>query len=1010
MAGENLGTIYYSVEVETEQLIKGTASAEKQLDKTEQAMTKVDKASEGLRSNLSKLSLAFAAIASARALSQMAQMVQKYQEYADRVRLATSSTEEFDRVQERLLATANGTYRSLGEAQELYIRTAASLRSMGYSTEQALDVTDSMSYAFVKNATSADRAASATDALSKSITTGKVAADQWETITSAIPTVIDDIATASGRTAAEVRKLGAQGKLTARDLTEGLRNSLDENAKAAAGMSNNLTDAAVRTRTAITQVLVSLENQTGALQAFTNGIIGAADAVLAFGTDNEKMASFLQLATTAAAALGSVIAGRLISSMGAYAVAQAQALSAAIAKIAVDREAAALAVTAARNDLAAAEAAMARAKAMQAAAVGSSQFNAATVALAQSTLQYETAAKNVATAVANQGRVAGVTTIAMNGLRSVMGLLGGPAGVILLAATALYTFATNAKSARTETDSLNGSLDKLTFNQLGRAANEVTEDVQGLNKELAAARNNFNTASRRPFESDDSFAKRQVELRAALDDVNQRLAERDARLKDIKAAQDALAAKSLKQNNPGPAGATPPTPPDEESAKVIKGLEEQQALLKVIGVERAKLAAIQKLGEGASPEQRQEAERLAASIYNLEQAEAKQKAASKKGESEAAQLAKKTADERKRGAESNLEVFRNLGLEISAVDLKTRDLAMRQAELSLNEYATPQQVEQVRALAGALFDLRQRKADLQTLGQVDPIVGAQQGYEAELAKYQQLNDAKLLSDQRYLELKGQLDAEHAATLQQLEEQRFAQQSKGNAMLIDTLNQVQTAGTSALVGLATGASNGTEAVQQLGAALLNEVVGSLVQVGVQYLKNLLIQQAAGNAAVGATVAQAGTAAAAWAPAAAAASIGTLGGAAGIGLSAIAAILPSITGLFGGGRKAGGPVNAGTMYRVNEGGAPEVFNAGGQQYMIPNIRGEVVSNRDATNGAAGSGGAGTTVNIHNNNGSNVRTSSKQMDRQEIIDVFIDDYMNGGQTSKAISTGTGTKRRGT
>ncbi len=1010
MAGENLGTIYYSVEVETEQLIKGTASAEKQLDKTEQAMTKVDKASEGLRSNLSKLSLAFAAIASARALSQMAEMVQKYQEYADRVRLATSSTEEFDRVQDRLLATANGTYRSLGEAQELYIRTAASLRSMGYSTEQALDVTDSMSYAFVKNATSADRAATATDALSKSITTGKVAADQWETITSAIPTVIDDIAAASGRTAAEVRKLGAQGKLTGRDLTEGLRYSLDANAKAAAAMSNNLTDAGVRTRTAITQVLVSLENQTGALQAFTNGIISAADAVLTFGTDNEKMANFLQLATTAAAALGSVIAGRLISSMGAYAVAQAQALSAAIAKIAVDREAAALAVTAARNDLAAAEAAMARAKAMQAAAVGSSQFNAATVALAQSTLQYETAAKNVATAVANQGRVAGVTTIAMNGLRSVMGLLGGPAGVILLAATALYTFATNAKSARTETDSLNGSLDKLTFNQLGRAANEVTEDVQGLNKELAAARNNFNTASRRPFESDDSFAKRQVELRAALDDVNQRLAERDARLKDIKAAQDALAAKSLKQNNPGPAGANPPTPPDEESAKVIKGLEEQQALLKVIGVERAKLAAIQKLGEGASPEQRQEAERLAASIYSLEQAEAKQKAAKKKGESEAAQLAKKNAADQKKGIEDNIKEFGDLGQQLANVGKTAREVAQDQAQLSLNKYATPEQIEAIRAIAAALYDA---KAAKEALAAADPIASEQQRYAEQIAQLDALNAAKgkyRLDDERYAELSRQAELSHTETMRQLEEQRFAQQSKGNAMLISTLNQVQSAGTSALTGLITGASNGTDAVQQLGQALLNEVVGSLVQVGLQYVKNLAIQSSAGSAAVGVSVAQAGTAASAWAPAAAAASIGTLGGAAGIGLSAIAAILPSITGLFGGGRKAGGPVNAGTMYRVNEGGAPEVFNAGGQQYMIPNMRGEVVSNRDATNGAAGSGGAGTTVNIHNNNGSNVRTSSKQMDRQEIIDVFIDDYMNGGQTSKAISTGTGTKRRGT
>ena len=97
---------------------------------------------------------------------------------------------------------------------------------MGYSTEQAIDVQDSMSYAFVKNAASAERADSAISAFTKAINTGTVSADQWESITTAIPTVINDIATASGKSAAAVRALGASGKLTASDLTEGLKQSL----------------------------------------------------------------------------------------------------------------------------------------------------------------------------------------------------------------------------------------------------------------------------------------------------------------------------------------------------------------------------------------------------------------------------------------------------------------------------------------------------------------------------------------------------------------------------------------------------------------------------------------------------------------------------------------------------------------------------------------------------------------------------------------------------------------
>ncbi|ELV8682592.1 hypothetical protein QNE28_002553 [Vibrio fluvialis] len=59
---------------------------------------------------------------------------------------------------------------------------------------------------------------------------------------------------------------------------------------------------------------------------------------------------------------------------------------------------------------------------------------------------------------------------------------------------------------------------------------------------------------------------------------------------------------------------------------------------------------------------------------------------------------------------------------------------------------------------------------------------------------------------------------------------------------------------------------------------------------------------------------------------------------------------------GGRLYGGAVQANGMYRINENGAPEVFNAAnGQQYMLPNTRGEVVSNKDA------SGGGTTMINI-------------------------------------------------
>ena len=276
----NVGEIYYEVSADVAALLDAQQQAEDALDSMQNSFDSTSNASENLDSGLNKLAATIKGVIAAAALREAADMVQKYQEMAERVQMATASQSEFEMVQKRLLNTANGTYRALGEAQELYIRTADSLRSMGYVTTQAMDVQDSMSYAFVKNATSADRAGAAIDAFSKSINTGKVAADQWETLTTAIPSVINDIAAASGQSAAAIRALGAAGQLTARQLTEGLRQSLEENTAAAAGMSNNLTDATVRLRTAVTSILVAFENETGALQEFTNGLIKSADWML----------------------------------------------------------------------------------------------------------------------------------------------------------------------------------------------------------------------------------------------------------------------------------------------------------------------------------------------------------------------------------------------------------------------------------------------------------------------------------------------------------------------------------------------------------------------------------------------------------------------------------------------------------------------------------------------------------------------------------------------------------
>ena len=125
--------------------------------------------------------------------------------------------------------------------------------------------------------------------------------------------------------------------------------------------------------------------------------------------------------------------------------------------------------------------------------------------------------------------------------------------------------------------------------------------------------------------------------------------------------------------------------------------------------------------------------------------------------------------------------------------------------------------------------------------------------------------------------------------------------------------------------------------------------------------------------------------------------------------MAAAIPTMLGLFGG-RQYGGGVQANGLYRINENGAPEVFNAAnGRQYMLPNSRGEVVSNRDA---AAGSSPAvNVSVNLHEDaSRAGQVTKSVGPDGEVQIDAWVANLLSDGKTSKAISQAFGLKRRGT
>ncbi len=530
MADQEVQGMLIQIEATTAQLRRELANADQVVTRTTSSIDRslagvdasFDRAGQAAQRAGALMRGAFAAIAGAGLVGSIIRQVDAYGQIADRMRMATGSTEEYNEVQQHLLRTAQETYRPLAEAQELYIRTADVMRSLGFDTQQTLDITDSFSFLLVTNAASADKASSALDAYSKALQTGKVEVDGWVTMQGAMPTIVNAIASATGKSADEIRNLGMQGKLSLDDINTGLLRTVDVNRKAAAEMSVSVQDALVNIQNSITVFAAGVEEGTGAL-----GLLASTLGVVADNVD------------WLAGLVGGVMAGALTLYSARAAVATVASLKSAAGAVSdalARRKQADAILQAAIADQRKAETATLLAAREAAAARGTAVQTEMSIQLAQA--RQREAVATAAVAAAQSGlRVAGA---------GLLGILGGPMGLALLAGTAAASFLLlrdNADQAGVSLDDLHKPVKQLReeFQKLSRDSRDAalvewkreeikaTEEVRAAYGDMAAdIRSALVTAPAR--DSGGQYTKQLSEYQALLD-----------RLKEAKSSGEALA-------------------------------------------------------------------------------------------------------------------------------------------------------------------------------------------------------------------------------------------------------------------------------------------------------------------------------------------------------------------------------------------------------------------------------------------------------------------------------------
>lgn len=412
--------------------------------------------------------------------------------------------------------------------------------------------------------------------------------------------------------------------------------------------------------------------------------------------------------------------------------------------------------------------------------------------------------------------------------------------------------------------------------------------------------------------------------------------------------------------------------------------------------------------------------------YQQQEKNAQSLKSERSAQSAATSEAKKAATEQENIA-NKLEQLRQKSLLTAE---STRELSREQsilaAQQSLGKGATQEQINLAGQYAAKAWDnanalKAQAEAEKKRAeavkgfaalkSQTSPMFAVETNYQKDLAA---LNAYAVAYPQKIAEV----EQARAAIEEQYRQQRldamwqeWSQQNAATQAAAAAFDAFGQTASNALTGVLTGSMSVSEALQSIGSNVLNAVINSFVQMGVEWLKSVIMGQAGMAAASAATAAQAAGIAAAMAPAAAMTSLATSGAnaipaQAGIVSTVGVAKAMSVAGAL----KNGGPAQAGSMYQVGENNLPEIFQASnGNQYMIPGDNGKVISNKDLSGGGSG-------IIIYNNvtnNSSGATASSTARDNGDgsvTIETIVADIENGGPISQAITSNTTATRRAT
>ena len=431
-------------------------------------------------------------------------MADDYGQMANRVKMAIASVggsaDDYQLVQDRLLAISNRNGKAISDSQKLYIATASSMSDLGYSTNETVDFIEAMSNSYKINATSATDVSTSIKAINESLLTGKVSGDDFKKILSSTSNVATALSDSMGESEATIIQLGMSGEISMRQLSDAMIKAKDETGKMADAMGNTLQGGFNAISNDFGQLVGELNNSLGLTNNISKALKILADniglvSVAGAAVVSAKFSNYLNGAYTSLKKVSAQIVNQINTTRN-LALAQKHLAESELQRIAVEKQSIAStkqATIARLQRISGIRSSMHVRRAVLA-------LEAQEIALTER----ETQAKNGLRAANERLKLSSsAMTILTRAGSTLLGVLGGPLGLAMTAiavGTAFFSMRDGANSAKKPIEELQLPVDQLIakYKELDKARQgniragldaEIKVNVKAVNSDVSEIKN-----------------------------------------------------------------------------------------------------------------------------------------------------------------------------------------------------------------------------------------------------------------------------------------------------------------------------------------------------------------------------------------------------------------------------------------------------------------------------------------------------------------------------------------